>query len=135
MIIYYRARGRLAGYVTFLFPLLTPDWSLAGVTGDISTENYLRMIWGLLVVLGIMLIIYGLVQKRFSLFTKNDSKKITIVEMKPLGGRKTLCLVSVKGKEFLLGISGDSITHLATLDESAVSFDSVLNSVEANKLP
>lgn len=102
----------LAGQI---LQLVTPT---AGSAGDVlsgSTGAYFRLIWGLLVVLGIILILYGILRKRFSLLATNQHQHIKIIEIKPMMGKKALCLISVKGQEHLLGISGDRITHLATL--------------------
>jgi flagellar protein FliO/FliZ len=85
----------------------------AAATND--TANYFRVIWGLLVVLGIILVLYGLLKKRFSLLATSEHQEIKIVEIKPLMGKKALCLINVKGQEHLLGISGDNITHIAAL--------------------
>ncbi len=94
-----------------------------------DTENYFRVIWGLLVVLGIILVLYGLLKKRFSLLTAGENQEIKIIEIKPLMGKKALCLITVKGQEHLLGISGDNITHIAALTpQPASSFAEVLQS-------
>lgn len=81
-----------------------------------ATDGYLRIIWGLLVVIGIIFIIYGLVRKRFSLFIHSPSHAINIVEMKPLMGKKALCLVKVHEKEYLIGLAENSITLLDTVE-------------------
>jgi len=97
------------------------------VTSD--TANYFRVIWGLLVVLGIILVLYGLLKKRFSLLTAGGNQEIKIIEIKPLMGKKALCLITVKGQEHLLGISGDNITHIAALTpQPPSSFAEVLQS-------
>lgn len=75
----------------------------------------MRMIWGLLIVLGIIFVLYGLTKKRFSLLGTSSKQEIRVVEMKPLMGKKALCLVEVRGQEYLLGIGGDTVTHIATL--------------------
>jgi flagellar protein FliO/FliZ len=80
-----------------------------------SMESYFRVIWGLLVVLGIILILYGIFKKRLSLFHTPASQSIKVLEIKPLMPKKSLCLVEVKGEEYLLGISSDQITHIATI--------------------
>ncbi len=80
-----------------------------------SMESYFRVIWGLLVVLGIILILYGIFKKRLSLFHTPASQSIKVLEIKPLMPKKALCLVEVKGEEYLLGISSDQITHIATV--------------------
>lgn len=77
----------------------------------------MRMIWGLLVVLGIILVLYGLLKKRFSLLHSSAKQEIKVVEMKMLMGKKGLCLVEVRGQEYLLGIGNDTVTHIATLAE------------------
>jgi len=97
-----------------------------------DTANYFRVIWGLLVVLGIILILYGLLKKRFSLLATGTNQDIKVMEIKPLMGKKALCLINVKGQEHLLGISGDRITHLAALaPQPESSFAKVLQETGA----
>jgi flagellar protein FliO/FliZ len=112
-------------------------WLLAVSAGEaeaatsslIELESYLRVFWGLGIVMAIILILYALLRKRFSLFAGHPQKHITIVEIKPLSGRKSLCLVRVKDQEFLIGLSGDRISHLATLSgPSSPSFAATLAS-------
>ncbi len=104
----------------------TPLYAVAAENSLSTTELYYRAIWGLLVVTGSILIIYGLVRKRFSILTTSGDKHIQITEIKPLMGKKALCLVEVKGQEFLIGLTGDSITHLATLNSDQNSFANTL---------
>jgi flagellar protein FliO/FliZ len=102
--------------------------SLAATASLIELDSYFRVFWGLGIVLAIILILYALLRKRFSLFANHPQKHITIVEIKPLSGRKSLCLVRVKDQEFLIGLSGDSISHLATLSgPSNASFAATLD--------
>lgn len=106
--------------------LLPADAYAAAFSGS-STENYMRMIWGLLIVLGIILVLYGLVKKRFSLLSNCQNKEIRVLEIKPLMGKKAICLVEVRGQEYLLGVAADRITHLATLQQRAgISFADTL---------
>ncbi len=101
------------------------------ITPDDAT-SYFRVIWGLLVVLGIILVLYGIVRKRFSLLSTSPSQHIKILEIKPMMGKKALCLVDVKGQEFLLGISGDQISHIASLSpQSETSFAETLQATGA----
>ena len=103
----------------------------ADIAGN-DAASYFRLIWGLLVVLGIILVLYGIVRKRFSLLASSPDKNIKILEIKPMMGKKALCLVDVKGQEYLLGISGDQINHLATLSpQPERSFADTLQSAEA----
>ena len=70
----------------------------------------------MLVVLGIILILFGLLRKRLSLFHNPGAQSIKILEIKPIMGKKAICLVEVKGKEYLLGIGNEQINHLATIE-------------------
>ncbi len=83
--------------------------------GNEVLSNSFRVIWGLLIVLGIILILYGLLRKRFSILSSTADKEIQILEIKPLMGKKALCLVEVRGQELLIGISESKISTLANL--------------------
>lgn len=90
----------------------------------------MRMTWGLLVVLGILLIIYALMRKRLAFFKNNSSSEIKIKEMRQLMPKKALCLVEVKGQEFLLGIGTDNINLLSAITRNPQeSFQETLASV------
>jgi len=102
----------------------------------VDMEGYFKVIWGLLVVLGIILALYGLLRKRFSLLANTPEKNIKILEIKPLMGKKALCLITVKGNEYLLSISGDQINHIATLpNKTDLSFAATLKSTETDRQP
>lgn len=123
--------------ILYAIPLLStaqlvfPSALLAGNTLGTDTADYFRIIWGLLVVLGIILVLYGIVRKRFSLLATPSGGKIKILEVKPMMGKKALCLVDVQGQEFLLGISGETISHIATLTPTArTSFAATLQAAE-----
>ncbi len=78
------------------------------------TAAGLRMFWGLLLVLGILLLIYGFAKKRLSPIYTNEKSKIKVLEIRHLMPKKSLCLVEVSGKEYLLGLGNDNITLLAS---------------------
>jgi flagellar protein FliO/FliZ len=119
-----------------IFLCQAPEALHAASSQMVETDSYFKVIWGLFVVLGIILALYGLLRKRFSLLASSPEKNIKILEIKPLMGRKALCLITVKGNEYLLGISGDRINHLATLpDKTELSFAATLQSTEANRQP
>lgn len=92
-------------------------------------DGYLRVIWGLLVVLGIILLLYALLKKKFSLLSHSSQQQIKILEIKPLMGRKALCLIEVRGQEYLVGISGDRINPIAAIPKTPAStFADILKS-------
>lgn len=96
----------------------------------------MRMIWGLLIVLGIILALYGLLKKRFSLLSASPSQEIKVLEIKPLMGKKAICLIEVKGQEYLLGLGGERVTHLATLPrQSDTSFADTLAKTREKSRP
>jgi flagellar protein FliO/FliZ len=123
--------------LTCLFFLCrAPAAAQAASSQIVEMESYFKVIWGLLVVLGIILALYGLLRKRFSLLANSPERNIKILEIKPLMGKKALYLITIKGNEYLLGISGDRINHLATLpNKMDQSFEATLRSTEANRLP
>lgn len=104
----------------------------------VETGAMLRLTWGLLVVLGIMLILYALVRKRFSLFQSPSGSAIRIVELRHLMPKKSLCLVEVRGQQYLLGLSADRVSLIAELPgehEQKESFAAALEQSTAHRTP
>lgn len=108
-------------------PLLLLSWSLilipAGISQAAETpadeiSGYFRVMWGLCIVLAIILILYALLKRRFSIINPRSGKSIRVLEIQPLMPRKSLYLVEVKGREYLLGVGADTITLLADLDDN-----------------
>jgi flagellar protein FliO/FliZ len=95
----------------------------------------LRMTWGLLVVLAVLLIIYVLIKKRLSLLQGRGKGLINIIETRHLLPKKSLFLVEVRGQEFLLGTGSDTIELIARIDpdQPRHSFAQILNSAETAK--
>jgi len=72
----------------------------------------LKMMGGLGLVLGILLVVYALIRKgRF--FGSGKKGEIQIREIRQLGGKKAICLVSVRGRDMLLGLGQDRIEMLS----------------------
>jgi len=89
-----------------------------------------RMLWGLCIVLGILLVLYGLMRKRMSFVQGNSKSKIKIIEIRHIMPKKSLCLVEVRGREFLLGLGNEDITLLSALQKTDdITFDTTLASV------
>ena len=89
----------------------------------------LKMIWGLLVVLGILLIIYGLARKKLTFIQGGGKGAIKVLETKHLMPKKTLFLVEVAGNQYLLGAGAESLTMLTHIEpkEPPPSFNDILN--------
>jgi len=96
---------------------LTPALSLAtDKPADVSLLTpALKMIAGLAVIIGLLLLFYAASRKGFGFLPKQKEGSIKILETKPLGGKKFLCLVSVRGEEMLLGMCNDRIDCLSKL--------------------
>ena len=101
-------------FCTTCYAEVAKDMSLLGGNSDILASSF-RVVWGLLIVLGVILLLYGLLRKRFSLFASMPDKEIKVIEIKPLMGKKAICLIEVRGTEYLLGISESQISNIATL--------------------
>lgn len=113
-----------------------PGRAYAASTPFGDLDSYFRVIWSLLVVLGIILLLYGLLKKKFSLLSHSPQQQIKILEMKPLMGRKALCLIEVRGREYLLGISGDRISPIAVIPpKSVTSFADTLKNSGTDSQP
>lgn len=126
--------GFVISFLVCIF--LSPSDSYGATLTGGDTASYFRVIWGLLVVLGIILILYGFLRKRFSLLATGTNQDIKIIEIKPLMGKKSLCLINVKGQEHLLGVSGDRITHIAALPpQPESSFAEVLQATGVTPKP
>jgi flagellar protein FliO/FliZ len=93
--------------------------AFAGTESPFSLSATLRLFWGLLIVLGVLLIVYALAKRKLSFLNASGSKgAITIIEMRHLMPRKSLCLVKVRGREYLLGLGNDQINLIAAIDPS-----------------
>lgn len=99
---------------------LSVQTAVAGTEPLFSLSATLRLFWGLLIVLGVLLIVYALVKKKLSFLNAGSGKSvITIVEMRHLMPKKSLCLIKVRDQEFLLGLGNDQIHLIAAIQPSS----------------
>jgi flagellar protein FliO/FliZ len=109
-------------------------WAL-GNEGPSLLNSSLRMTWGLLVVLAVLLIIYVIVKKRLAPMQGRGKGRINVIETRHLMPKKSLFLVEVRGQEFLLGAGSDSIELIARIDGndgSRRSFEQILSAAETS---
>lgn len=85
----------------------------------------MRMLSGLIVVLAIILGLYYFLRKRLNTFQNQGKGAINVVEIKHVQPKKTLMLVEVRGREYLIGSGGDSINTIVPLQQGK-SFSSHL---------
>ncbi len=89
----------------------------------------LKMAAALAVVIGILLLLYAASRKGFSVLPQKKNGLIQVLETRPLGGRKFLCVVKVRGEEMLLGMSNDRIEYLSKIPSGDI-FAETLQQVE-----
>ena len=87
---------------------------------DVAAEpsllgSSLKMAAGLAVICGILLLLYAASRKGFGVLPQKKDGLIKVLETRPLGGRKFLCVVKVRNEELLLGLSNDRIECLSKL--------------------
>jgi flagellar protein FliO/FliZ len=112
--------------------LLWPSLALAGESGgDGLLPAALKMMTALVVVLGIILLLYALSRKKPGLFSPAKAGVIKVLETRYLGPKRALCLVEVRGEEFLLGMGQDRVELISRIDrKNAPSFEETLQSQE-----
>ncbi len=100
-----------------LFVLLIPSnlWGSQSENIDLFFSG-LKMFIGMIIVVGLMLLVYVLNKKGIKFLKGGKPGLIQILETRPVGGKKMLCLVEVKGQELLLGIGNERIDFLHHLD-------------------
>ncbi|MCD6582629.1 MAG: FliO/MopB family protein [Desulfuromusa sp.] len=92
----------------------------------------LKMAAALAVVIGILLLFYAASRKGFGVLPQKKNGLIQVLETRPLGGRKFLCVVKVRGEEMLLGLSNDRIEYLSKVP-SGDKFAETLQQVEGEQ--
>jgi flagellar protein FliO/FliZ len=121
---------RLAANLT-VFSLFPVETALCATEPDSAFSTPLRLIWGLLIVLGILFIIYGLMKKKMSFLHLSEKGIIKIVEVRHLPPKKSLYLVEVRGQEFLLGAGHDRVELIAAINRDPKgSFSDILDRSE-----
>ena len=92
----------------------------------------LKMVAALAVICGILLLFYAASRKGFGILPQKKGGLIKVLETRPLGGRKFLCIVKVHGEELLLGLSNDRIECLSKLSPND-KFAETLQQVEESQ--
>ena len=104
-------------FLLIILSLSATNAFAGGAEPPFSVASMLRLIWGLLIVLGALLVIYALAKKKFSFLSTGSNKgAITIIEMRHLMPKKSLCLIKVRDQEYLLGLGNDQINLIAIID-------------------
>ncbi len=101
----------------FLIFLPAPAWAAEESLSQLLPAS-LKILSGLGIVLGLLLLLYAFSRKGLLFFSSKKNGSIKITEMRQLGGKKALCIVEVRGQEMLLSLSQERIELLSRLDPS-----------------
>lgn len=114
--------------LALLFALIPATVQAAPYEGPGLYPALLKMLGGLALVLGILLVMYALSRKG-RLFGSAKKGEIQIKEIRQLGGKKAVCLLRVRGKDMLLGLGQDRIEMLSHLEDEGAraEFDKELS--------
>lgn len=119
----------------FLTLWLCPSLALAAESGSLLTSS-LKMLAALGVVLGLVLLLYAASRKGFGFLPAAKGGAIKIVEMRHLAPRKAICLVEVRGREFLLSVGTDRVellTPLGPKERHSAFEDNLRNEIESGQ--
>ncbi|MFH2123564.1 MAG: flagellar biosynthetic protein FliO [Pseudomonadota bacterium] len=106
-------------FLTLIIFFLPATSVFAGTEAPFSFSAMLRLFWGLLIVFGVLLVVYALAKKKLSFLNAGNGKgAITIIEMRHLMPKKSLCLIKVRDQEYLLGLGSDQINLIAAIQPS-----------------
>lgn len=121
--------GRLLSFVISTSCICLTSGMAYGAEDFDPMKSGLKMLWGLLIVLAILLVISFFLKKNLRTFQRHDKGLIRILETKHVMPKKTLMLVEVRGKEFLVGSGNDSINIIVPISGNG-SFSSILQETE-----
>lgn len=92
-----------------------------------------KMMAALGVIIGLLLLFYAASRRGFGFLPQKKSELIQILETRPLGGRKFLCVIKIRDEEILLGMSPDRIENLGRLNSTAKGFSDSLQKAQENQ--
>jgi len=101
--------------IPLIFLIAQPAFAAETVAAPSFLGSSLKMAAGLAFVIGILLLLYAASRKGFGVLPQKKGGLIQILETRPLGGRKFLCVVKIRDEELLLGMSNDRIECLSKL--------------------
>lgn len=124
-------------YLLPAFLMLAPRLVLAAGREPVDLfSSGLKLLVGMAVVVGLMLLFHVFSRKGFRFLESRHSGRIRIMETRPMGGRKSICLVEVEGEKLLLGLGSDRVDclHHFGAEKGGSRFEEALNkSLEAEE--
>lgn len=120
--------------VVTLLLTATPVWAADAIAEPSLLGSALKMVAALAVIIGILLLFYAASKKGYAFLPQKKGGLIKVIETRPLGGRKFLCIVKVRDEELLLGLSNDRIECLSKLTPAADNFADSLQQAQGEQL-
>jgi len=122
---------------------MSPFWMFSGQVvaeaGDIASPSknispFTNWPIVLVVLLGMIGFIFALAWfvKRFGGMNFTGNREMKIVTSISLGARERVALIDIRGKQFLLGVTTQQISHLHSFDEAVIPLDNEKNQIKQN---
>ncbi len=117
-----------------IFLLLPTLGQAADEAGGDPVVATFKVIAGLALVLGLVLLLYALSRRGFGGFPSARAGRIKVVESRSLGPKKALYLIEIKGRELLLGVGAERVELLSDLGPAqSEAFDRTLQAQMENR--
>ena len=95
-----------------------PNWSLVSSDNPDINELFFKLIFAVLLVLGLGVAAIYVLKKLLPKITNLPGKNIRVIETVNLGPRKALHLIKTGSRKLLIGVTNESITHLADVTDA-----------------
>ncbi len=106
--------------ITLLFLYSYPSYAAENQSFD-PLDSGLRMLWGLGIVCAIIYVIYLIAKRYFSPLQQQKKSLINVLETRYIMPKKSILLIEVRGKEYLVGTGHDSISTIVPVQPSQFS--------------
>jgi flagellar biosynthetic protein FliO len=95
----------------------------ANVKSDTSVEALSNWPIVILALFGMIVLIFSLAwfARRFGGFNMSGNRDLRVVSSIVVGTRERVALIDVKGQQFLLGVTGQNISHLHTFEQAVIT--------------
>ena len=108
-----------------------PSTSVSPVKNITPLSNWPIVLIVLLGMIGFILALSWFV-KRFGGLNFSGNRDMKIVTSISLGARERVALIDIKGKQFLLGVTTQQISHLHSFDQAVIPLDDSKSQIKQN---
>ncbi len=125
--------GKFLYFISLFLVIASVQAAPAFAANDENTfySSLMQMAWGLFIVMGILLILYGIAKKKMSFIQGSGNNIIKVIDTRHLMPKKTLYLIEVRGQEYLIGGGGDSLHLISQVQtEKDAPFSEILENAK-----